>query len=110
MSKQWFQVQNRAGVADIFILDEISAFGISAKQLIAQIKDLGDVKKITVHINSPGGDVFDGISIYNYLKRHPAFVEVIVEGLAASIASVVAMSANRIIMPENSMLMIHNPY
>ena len=74
------------------------------------LKDLGDVKTINLHINSPGGSVFEGIAIYNMLKQNKAHVNVYVDGLAASIASVIAMSGDAIFMPSNSMLMIHNPW
>ena len=74
------------------------------------LKGLGNVKTINLHINSPGGSVFEGISIYNQLKQNKATVNVYVDGLAASIASVIAMSGDTIFMPENSMMMIHNPW
>jgi ATP-dependent Clp protease, protease subunit len=63
-----------------------------------------------LYINSPGGSVFEGIAIYNMLKRHQAKVNVHVDALAASIASVIAMAGDTIYMPKNSMLMIHNPW
>ena len=66
---------------------------------------------LTVHINSPGGDVFAGVTIYNALKDyHKGKVTVKVDGLAASIASVVAMAGDEIIMSPGSMMMIHNPW
>lgn len=70
---------------------------------------LKDVKTDTihVHINSPGGDAFDGIAIYNQLKNHAARVVVHIDGLAASAASVIAMAADELIMNTGSMLMIH---
>jgi len=73
------------------------------------LKQLGDVKTINLHINSPGGSVFEGISIFNQLKQNKATINVYVDGLAASIASVIAMSGDTIFMPENAMMMIHNP-
>ncbi|UBH07849.1 head maturation protease, ClpP-related [Macrococcus armenti] len=69
---------------------------------------LGDVDEIIVNINSPGGDVFEGITIHNMLKRHKAKVIVNIDGLAASIASVIAMAGDVVRMPSNSMMMIHN--
>lgn len=74
------------------------------------LKELGDVDTINLHINSPGGSVFEGIAIFNQLKQHKAKINVYVDGLAASIASVIAMSGDAIFMPENAMLMIHNPW
>jgi len=57
------------------------------------LKALGDIDVINLHINSPGGEVFEGIAIYNMLKQHKAYINVYVDGLAASIASVIAMAA-----------------
>lgn len=92
-------------VTDEWYDDETSASGFRDA-----LKELGDVNTINLHINSPGGSVFEGIAIYNMLKMHKAKVNVYVDGLAASIASVIAMSGDAIFMPSNSMLMIHNPW
>lgn len=73
------------------------------------LDQLDGVSKINVHINSGGGSVFGGIAIYNILKRHNAEIIVYVEGLAASIASVIAMAGDKIIIPENAQMMIHKP-
>ncbi|MDR4291792.1 Clp protease ClpP [Bacillus cereus] len=62
---------------------------------------------ININLNSPGGDVFDGIAIYNQLKNHPAKIIINVDGLAASAASIIAMAADELIMNTGSMLMIH---
>ena len=62
-----------------------------------------------MRINSPGGSCFDGVAIYNALARHPAHKTVWVDGFAASAASVVAMAGDEIVMPENTMMMIHEP-
>ncbi|QYA42070.1 Clp protease ClpP [Macrococcoides bohemicum] len=72
------------------------------------LEKLGDVEEITVNINSPGGDVYEGIAIHNMLKRHKAKVIVNIDGLAASIASVIAMAGDVVRMPNNAMIMIHN--
>ena len=90
--------------------DEYYDTDTSAAGFRDTLKDLGDVKTINLHINSPGGSVFEGIAIYNMLKQNKAHVNVYVDGLAASIASVIAMSGDAIFMPSNSMLMIHNPW
>ena len=73
------------------------------------LDQLDGVSKINVHINSGGGSVFGGIAIYNILKRHTAEITVYVEGLAASIASVIAMAGDKIIIPANAQMMIHKP-
>jgi ATP-dependent Clp protease protease subunit len=79
------------------------------KQFNSDLGSLGDVKQITVRINSPGGDVFAATAIYNALKNHPATINTYVDGLAASAASVVAMAGDTVTMPTASMMMIHNP-
>lgn len=73
------------------------------------LSQLENVSKINVHINSGGGSVFGGIAIYNILLRYNAEITVYVEGLAASIASVIAMAGDRIIIPKNAQMMIHKP-
>lgn len=84
---------------------------ISAKQFSDILKEVPDtVKNITLRINSPGGDVFDGIAIYNRLKQHPAKVTCYIDGLAASIASIIALAADEIIMGEGALYMVHLPW
>lgn len=74
----------------------------------AELKQLGDVKAIDLRINSAGGSAFTGLSIYNQLKRHPARIDVHVDGLAASIASVIAMAGESVKMGEGARIMIHD--
>lgn len=106
----WFRMQAQEGnSADIYIYDEIGYWGVTAKQFVANLKALGDITHINLHINSPGGDVFDGIAIFNALKHHGASITAYIDGLAASMASVIAMVGNPVIMPENTMMMIHYP-
>lgn len=83
---------------------------MTARQFVNELKALGDITHINLHINSPGGDVFDGIAIFNALKHHGAAITVHIDGLAASMASVIAMVGNPVIMPENTMMMIHKPW
>lgn len=109
MNKSWFTAKAVDGEADISIYDEIGMFGITAKNFADQLNALGKVSHINLSINSPGGSVFDGLAIHNMLKRHKAMVTVRVDGLAASIASVIAMAGDVILMPSNSFLMIHDP-
>lgn len=77
-----------------------------AESVRRKIQDV-KAKKIHVHINSGGGSAFDGVAIGNMLKNHDAEIIVHVDGWAASAASVIAMSGDRIIMPSNTMMMIH---
>jgi ATP-dependent Clp protease protease subunit len=91
------------------IYDEIGAFGIPAKAFLDELKALGPVAELTLRINSPGGSVFDGVAIYNALKRHQARITVWIDGIAASIASMIAMAGDEVVMPENAMLVLHDP-
>ena len=109
-NKDWFRIENKddeSSSADIYIYDEIGFWGTSASSFIRQLKDL-EVDAITLHLNSPGGEVFDGTAIYNTLVNHPATVTVIVDGLAASAASFIAQAGDEIIMGQGSMMMIHD--
>ncbi len=108
---KWFSIVNKSDKAEIFIYEEIgedfwTGGGITAKNFQ---KELADIKasQIDLHINSPGGGVFDGITIYNLMKNHPANVTTYIDGLAASIASVVALAGNKVIMAENALFMVH---
>jgi ATP-dependent protease ClpP protease subunit len=107
--RRWFDVRAQTGDAEIVIYDEIGAFGIPAKAFLDELKALGPIAELTLRINSPGGAVFDGVAIYNALKRHDASVTVWIDGIAASIASMIAMAGDEIVMPENAMLMLHDP-
>lgn len=109
--KRWYEMRAVAesSGAEILIYDEIGLWGIKASDFIADLKALGDVSEIAVRINSPGGDVFDGLAIHNVLRRHKARIVVTVDGIAASIASVIAMAGDEVVMPENAMMMIHDP-
>lgn len=110
-SNSWFRMQASAdNQAEIYIYDEIGYWGVTARQFVNDLKALGDISHINLHINSPGGDVFDGIAIFNALKHHGAAITVHIDGLAASMASVIAMVGNPVIMPENTMMMIHKPW
>lgn len=99
---------------EIWLYDQIGESfwgeGISAKTFQKELAALGKITTLNVRINSPGGDVFDGLAIYNQLKAHPARVVVDVDGLAASIASIIAMAGDEIRMASNAMMMIHNPH
>lgn len=110
--QQWYEISGgvNAGSAEIYIFDEIGYWGINATDFARDLKAQGDISNIDVHINSPGGNVFDGTAIYNLLKNHKANVTVYIDGLAASMASVIAMAGDRIVMPENALMMIHNPW
>lgn len=82
--------------------------GNSAEKFRKALEDHADAKQINIYINSYGGSVFEGTAIYNQLRRHSAHKTVYVDGFACSIASVIAMAGDEIVMPRNTMMMIHN--
>lgn len=95
--------------AEILLYDEIGYWGVTAKDFVLALARVGD-GPINVRINSPGGDVFDGMAIYNALKARVDPVTVTVDGLAASAASLIAMAGSSVRMAAASMLMIHNSW
>ena len=94
-------------VAEVHIYDEIGYWGTSAKDFAQQLAEL-DVDRIQLRINSPGGNAWDGVAIMNTLRRHRARVEVTVDGIAASAASLIAMAGDHIVMNRSSQMMIHD--
>lgn len=105
--------QARGNRGEIWLYDQVGASfwgdGVTAKSFQKELAALGKVTAIDLRVNSPGGDVFDGFAIYNMLAQHPATIDVYVDGVAASIASIIAMAGDTIRMAKNSMMMIHNP-
>lgn len=103
-------IQNES--ADIYIYNEISSWEgeevTSAQSFRKDLEALGNVKKINVMINSPGGSVGDGLTIASLLQRHTAYVTAYVDGMACSIASVIACAADKLVMGRSSLLMVHN--
>lgn len=92
---------------DIIGEDFWTGGGITAKKVSAQLRAIGD-RPVEVQINSPGGDMFEGIAIYNVLREHPQDITVKVMGMAASAASIIAMAGDRVEVGAASFLMIHN--
>lgn len=110
--KTWFALDRHSvdPVATLHIYDEIGGFGVSAIELVNELKNLEGVDEITLRLNSPGGSIIEGTAIYNALKNHGAKIIVMIDGLAASMASVIAMAGDEIQIAENAYLMIHNPW
>ncbi len=109
----WFQVEDNGaggGEAVLKIYDEIDeVYGLGAKDFTAEL-DAIEAEQIRLRINSPGGLIFDGLAIYHALRDHPARVVAQVDGVAASIASVIALAGDEVIMSSPaSYFMIHNP-
>lgn len=103
------------GVAALRLYDPIDSWGgewgVSAKEFATALDALpDDTSEIRLHINSPGGEVYEGISMMNALRNHRARVVAVVDGLAASAASFLAASADEVVMGRNSQLMIHDAW
>lgn len=108
--KDWYRIANKAGAgaAELYIYDEIGFWGVTGSDLVKDLKDVdGD---LTVHISSPGGEVFDGLAIYQALKAHKGTVTVVIDSLAASIASVIAQAGDKLIMAPKAQYMIHDAF
>ncbi|HKH66419.1 MAG TPA: head maturation protease, ClpP-related [Reyranella sp.] len=106
-----FEVRNAAdsSAAEVLIYSEIGYYGVDAKSFAQAMAGI-TAPKITVRINSPGGDVFDGLAMFNTLKAHPAKIETVVDGLAASAASFIMLAGDTVSMNENSIAMIHSAW
>ena len=107
---KWYAIDITPDYAEISVFDEIGGFGISVSDFKEQFDSIKNAKQIRLLLNSPGGAVTEGMAFYNLLAsiREKLTVEVI--GLAASMASVVALAGSKLVMDEGTYLMIHNPW
>lgn len=106
--RDWYRIQTKAdNKAEITIYDEIGYWGITASDFMAELKAL-DATELSVRINSPGGEVWDGLAIYNSLKDHPATVTTYVDGYAASAASLILQAGDHRVAAKASQVMIHD--
>jgi len=106
----WFRIVHAKGKAEatkVYIYDEIGFWGTSAKDFAAQLNEI-DSNEIELHLNSPGGSVFDGLAIMAAIKNHKAHVKAIVDGLAASAASFILQAADERFTTRNAQIMIHD--
>jgi ATP-dependent protease ClpP protease subunit len=104
----WYSIKNQAnGSAEIMIYDEIGYYAVTAQDFVNELRGI-DADHIDLRLNSPGGSVFDGMAIYNSLKQHKAKVTAHIDGLAASIASVIAMAGDEIVIAKTAQMMIHD--
>lgn len=115
MNRKYFALEKHKQTATITIYGDITSWtwlesDVSAANLSKQLEELADVNEINVYINSYGGEVAEGLAIYNALRRHKAKVRTICDGFACSIASVIFMAGDERIMNEASLLMIHNAW
>lgn len=110
-AKDWFRIDNAAEDADetdVYVYDAIGGWlGMYADEFIEAINAV-KTPKINLRLNSPGGSVFEGIAIANAIRSHPAAVTVYVDSVAASIASVIALAGDRVVMMPQSQFMVHN--
>jgi len=109
--QSWYSINAKQTdeFVDVYLYDEVGSYGVSAKEFVDDIKLLKG-KDIYLHINCVGGEVFDGMAIYNTLKKYKGKVIAYVEGIAASMGSIIPLAADEIIMSENSLYMIHNAW
>jgi ATP-dependent protease ClpP protease subunit len=114
--REWFTIRNADsgtdGPAQVYIYDMIGdggwfGGGITAIDFVAELTAIKNTA-IDLHINSPGGDVADGITIYNAVRRHPANVTVYIDGIAASAASFIAQAGNSVLIERNAQIMVHD--
>lgn len=109
VSRGAYKIESKADESTVYLYDEIGWFGVVAEDFV---KDLNAItsKTIHLHVNSPGGAVFDGIAIFNAIKQHKSKVIAHIDGLAASISSIIVMAADEIRISENAYFMIHEPW
>ena len=109
MGKVNYRVENKTTEATVYLYDEIGYWGIDPGQFA---KDFDSIKDKTIHlrINSPGGSVFDGVAIYEAVKRHKSHVVAHIDGLAGSMASVIALAANEVAISKRGFYIIHDPW
>jgi ATP-dependent protease ClpP protease subunit len=111
MKNSWYEIKSQNGIVEIDIYDEIGGWGIYAADFKRELDEIalkgGD---IVLNLNSPGGDVFEGVAIYHAISRYRDRLSVTITGVAASIASVIALAGNRLVMPHGTFLMIHEPW
>jgi ATP-dependent Clp endopeptidase proteolytic subunit ClpP len=110
-TSNWFEFKASADMpeSDLFLYGEVGGWGASAAEFIDALSTRKE-QRINLHIHSPGGSVFEGHAIFTALKSHPGGVTTWVDGIAASMASVIAMAGAPVKMAGNAFLMIHNPW
>jgi ATP-dependent protease ClpP protease subunit len=107
--KTWFALKKIEDAIRVDLYDEIGGWGIRAIDFKQALDEAGP-GDLSIHINSPGGSITEGTAMYNILKGREGKKTVHIDGIAASMASVVAMAGDEIVMPENAFMMIHNPW
>lgn len=110
MPKNWYSIKAAADsdVAEVSILDYIGMWGVNAQDYLREFRAL-KASTVKVYINSPGGSVFEALAIFNGMRASGKKIEVHVLGVAASAASYIAMAGDKVVMPANTMMFVHNP-
>ena len=105
----WFRMQNNAmtGIGEVYIYDEIGYFGVGASDFVAALAQFRG-QALDIHINSPGGDVYDGIAIHTAIQGHGSPTTAYIDGLAASAASFIAMGVDNVVIARPAEMMIHD--
>jgi len=114
--KKWYNIQQTKSSVnktdkkyyDVFILDEIGGFGVSAREFIQDLSKV-EADVINLHIDSVGGSILDGIAMYNYLRAKDSQIDVYIGGLAGSIASIIILAGDNVYIPENGSVFTHLP-
>ena len=110
INRRWFSMQADANAAEISVFDEVGGWGVTVADFKKELDAVKGAAAITLSINSPGGDVFAGMALYNLLLPLKARLSVRVLGLAASISSIIALAGKSLTMAEGAYFMIHNPW
>lgn len=115
MNDRWYEIKAAAtdSPGEIHIYDQIGGWGISASQFLREVSEAGlfNASQVDIRIHSPGGSVLDGFAMFNTLKRLPGAINIYIDGIAASMASVIAMLPGATVnIPTNAYIMIHNPW
>lgn len=111
MPKPWYSIKaavEGGDVAEVSILDYIGGWGVDAKNFLAEFRAI-KANKVKLYINSPGGSVFEALAMFNGMRATGKEIEVHILGVAASAASYIAMAGDRIVMPDNTFMFVHNP-
>lgn len=101
---------NTISILDVIGYDPWTGDGVTAKRIAGALRNIGAKNPVTVNVNSPGGDMFEGLAIYNMLREHQGDVTIKVLGLAASAASIVAMAGDTVQIARSGFLMVHNAW
>ena len=117
MKYEWFKLKNLGQTAELYIYGEITTDKwfdeeVTPTEIAAELDSIKHVDTLNVYVNSPGGNVFAGIAIYNQLKRfgENRTINMYVDGIAASISSLVVLAGVNVVIPHNARYMIHNPF